>query len=261
MNALLLFMLAASAQPVTVPLEDGSSLVLDAKHAPKGVKPDAWAKSVAAGLVSVSVGGVAVWTKPSPAPAPAPKPEPRSIPEPPKAARAPEHDAFWADLRALCGKAFEGAIAAKVGGGAGPDPFEGKTLVMHVRECGDDEIRVPFHVGDDRSRTWVFTRTEAGLRLKHDHRHKDGSDDPVTMYGGDTVEPGRAHKQSFPADAFSREMFVREKLPQAVENVWVVGMLPGKLFSYALIRPGRQFMVDFDLSRPVAAPPPPWGSK
>lgn len=179
---------------------------------------------------------------------------------PARRAAAPQ-DAFWNNLTALCGQAFEGVIGAKVGGGPGPDPFEGKRLVMHVRECSASEIRVPFHVGEDRSRTWVFTRPAGGLRLKHDHRHADGSPDAATMYGGDAAGPGAAARQSFPADRHSKEMFVRDKIPQAVENVWVIALEPGKTFSYALTRPGREFRVDFDLARPVEAPPPPWGAE
>jgi hypothetical protein len=178
-------------------------------------------------------------------------------PRGPKSSTA--QDAFFAGLSALCGEAFEGRIAADVGGGAGPDPFAGKKLVMHVRECSAREIRVPFHVGEDRSRTWVFTRTAAGLRLKHDHRHQDGSADAVTMYGGDTVEAGTPERQAFPADQDSKVSFVRADIPQSVTNVWVVGLTPG-VFSYALTRPGREFRVDFDLTRPVTPPPPPWGS-
>jgi hypothetical protein len=30
-------------------------------------------------------------------------------------------------------------------------------------------------------------------------------------------------------------------------------------FSYRLVREGREFRVDFDLSKPVALPPTPWG--
>ena len=56
----------------------------------------------------------------------------------------------------------------------------GQDMVMHVRECGDAEVRIPFHIGDDRSRTWVFTRTTDGIRLKHDHRHEDGSEDDIS---------------------------------------------------------------------------------
>ena len=43
----------------------------------------------------------------------------------------------------------------------------GKALVMHVRGCDEPskQLLVPFHVGDDHSRTWVITRTADGLRL------------------------------------------------------------------------------------------------
>ncbi len=75
-------------------------------------------------------------------------------------------DAFLSALQGQCGKAYAGRITANQPASATPDPFEGKTLVMHVRGCDDPtrEIRIPFHVGDDRSRTWVVTRTATGLR-------------------------------------------------------------------------------------------------
>lgn len=170
-------------------------------------------------------------------------------------------DRFWDNLSALCGRAYEGKVAANAGGAPGPDPFDGKKLVMHVRRCSETEIRVPFHVGEDRSRTWVFTRSAAGLRLKHDHRHRDGSDDKATMYGGDTVERGAADRQSFPADESSRAMFVRDGIPQSAANIWVVGLVTGRTYGYGLNRPGREFRVDFDLTRDVPAPPPPWGAE
>jgi hypothetical protein len=176
----------------------------------------------------------------------------------PVAVESPQEQ-FWANLAALCGQAFEGAITANVGGKT-PDPMEGQPMRMHVRACSEREIRVPFHVGEDRSRTWVFTRTEAGLRLEHDHRHEDGTPDTVTMYGGDTSEAGTATEQRFPANAYSRELFVREGMEVSVPNVWVVEVVPGTRYRYALIRPGREFRVDFDLSKSVEVPPAPWGA-
>lgn len=167
---------------------------------------------------------------------------------------------FWDALRMLCGQAFAGKIVANVGGGEGPDPFEGKALRMHVRSCSEDEIRVPFHVGEDRSRTWVFTRRAGGLRLEHDHRHADGSNDELTMYSGDTVGLGTANEQRFPTNAFSRELFVRQGLERSVPNVWVIELVPGRVYGYGLTRPGREFRVDFDLAEPIEPPPPPWGS-
>ncbi|MCX7555317.1 hypothetical protein OS187_00465 [Xanthomonadaceae bacterium JHOS43] len=172
-------------------------------------------------------------------------------------------DAFLARIAQHCGQAFAGRIVANAPASATPDPFEGKALVMHVRGCGERELRIPFHVGDDRSRTWVLTRTDTGLRLKHDHRHEDGSDDAVTMYGGDTSGPGTAQRQSFPVDAESIAMFGREGLSASVTNVWAMEIEPDVRFLYELARPGseRLFRVEFDLSRPIAVPPPPWGSE
>lgn len=173
-------------------------------------------------------------------------------------------DRFLAALATHCGQAFEGRIAANLPASPEPDAFEGKRLVMHVRGCEApaSELRVPFHVGDDRSRTWVLTRTDQGLRLKHDHRHEDGSDDAVTMYGGDTASAGTAVRQEFPVDAESIAMFQREELGASVTNTWAMEIEPGRRFLYELTRPGgRVFKVEFDLARPVDLPPPPWGSE
>jgi len=183
----------------------------------------------------------------------------------PPAARAAElgqapADTFLAHIAALCGQAFGGRIIADEPAQEGDDLFSGRVLVMHVRECGEGEIKIPFHVGDDHSRTWVLTRTESGLRLKHDHRHEDGSDDAVTMYGGDTATPGTATRQEFPVDAYSIEMFGREGLAVSVTNTWAMEIEPGRRFLYELSRPGgRLFQVEFDLTAPVDAPPAPWG--
>ncbi len=173
-------------------------------------------------------------------------------------------DAFMSAVAAHCGKAFEGRIAVNEPGTDTPDPFEGKRLVMHVRGCDEParELRIPFHVGDDHSRTWVLTRTATGLRLKHVHRHEDGSPDATTMYGGDTVAAGSAQRQEFPVDAESIELFQREGLQGSVRNTWAMEAEPGQRFVYELSRPdGRLFQVEFDLGQPVALPPAPWGSE
>lgn len=174
----------------------------------------------------------------------------------PLAFAASPQDEFWNNLRALCGQAFEGRV---VEGSAATDAtFKDKLLVMHVRACGDDEIRIPFHVGDNRSRTWVLTRTAGGLRLKHDHRHEDGSEDKITQYGGDTADTGTAEKQEFPADKFTAGL-----IPAAKTNIWTMILEPGRTFGYGLRREAenRRFRVEFDLTRPVSAPPAPWGSE
>ncbi len=171
-------------------------------------------------------------------------------------------DAFLAAIAKHCGKAYAGRIVANEPRPATPDAFDGKALVMHVRGCDapTQELRIPFHVGDDHSRTWVLTRTADGLRLKHDHRHADGSADAVTLYGGDTAESGSPQRQVFPVDAESRAMFEREGLNASLQNAWAMEIEPGKRFLYELRRPGgRLFQVEFDLTAPVPLPPAPWG--
>jgi hypothetical protein len=163
---------------------------------------------------------------------------------------------FWTSLTALCGQAYAGTITEAI---AGDTAFADKALVMHVRSCSDSVILVPFHVGEDRSRTWVLTRTAEGLRLKHDHRHADGSEDAVTQYGGDApLDRITAASVEFPADAFTAQL-----IPAAATNVWTVMVEPGVRYVYALRREGtdRRFRVDFDLSTPVPAPPAPWGQE
>jgi hypothetical protein len=170
---------------------------------------------------------------------------------------ASPHDTFFANLRALCGQSFAGRVVTT---DAADASFASERLVMQVRACSDDEVRVPFHVGENRSRTWVIRRTSDGLQLKHDHRHEDGSEDTLTQYGGDTVREGTAERQEFPADAFSRELFTQNNIPQSIDNVWAVEIHPGRTFAYELRRPNRHFRVEFDLTTPIAAPPAPWGA-
>jgi hypothetical protein len=168
----------------------------------------------------------------------------------------PSHDGFFDNIAAHCGKAFEGKVT--VDNATGPSSFADKKLIMHVRKCNDRELQVPFHVGDDASRTWIITKTGSGLSLKHDHRHKDGSDDVSTMYGGHTVDAGFANMQSFPADQYSKELFVSQGIPQSVGNTWQMYIYPEQ-FTYRLIRQGREFRVDFDLTKPITPPAAPWG--
>lgn len=168
--------------------------------------------------------------------------------------RAEQQEIFWERLRALCGKAFEGRLLL-----APPDdPWRSADrLVMHVRECGDREVRIPLHVDENRSRTWVVTRTEEGLRLKHDHRLPSGDPDTAnTWYGGDTVHSGSRWRQEFPADAYSVGV-----VPARASQLWYLEIRPGEAFVYGLRREatGVRYHIEFDLTRPVPPPPPPWG--
>lgn len=160
-------------------------------------------------------------------------------------------DQFFENLKKHCGKAYAGSMP----GGASVKDFEGKQLVMQVRACESERIRIPFFVGDDRSRTWVLTRENGRIKLKHDHRHDDGTEDKVTQYGGTATNAGFAHMQIFPADQQTASL-----IDYASGNVWWI-TLSGTEFSYNLRRIGsdRFVSVVFDLTKEVEAPEAPWG--
>jgi len=160
-----------------------------------------------------------------------------------------EQEAFWSNLAQHCGQAFPGRLVRLPDGSV---QFTGEEeLVVHFRECGEERLRLPFHVDQDRSRTWIFTRTTAGLDLRHDHRLENGSPDPQsTWYGAPTWDNGSP----------TRQEFLRENLSDGVRTGWRVEILPGERYTYGTIRDGEwNFRADFDLTTPVDPPPAPWG--
>lgn len=159
---------------------------------------------------------------------------------------------FWDLLKQHCNKAYEGQVTHGM-----TDAFKNGPLIMHVRLCYDNLIKIPFFVGEDKSRTWVLKLENDRILLKHDHRHEDGSEDKVTQYGGLTSNSGTANMQIFPADQQTVDL-----LPAAAGNVWWI-TIDKDHFTYNLRRIGtdRLFTVRFDLSKPVTAPSAPWGWK
>ena len=205
------------------------------------------------------------------------------------AGTAPEQDpqdAFWDALSSHCGKAYAGEIVSEDERDA---DWQGREMVAHWALCDEGLVAVAFHMEDpdrpdgwDRSRTWVVSRMRTitntttddetvstqrtSLRLKHDHRHDDGSEDAVTQYGGDTADSGSASAQDFPVDQESIDMFEEQGLDASLTNVWRIEVTPADSeephFVYQLTRrndPSRQFRVRFDASQPVEPPPPAWG--
>jgi hypothetical protein len=164
--------------------------------------------------------------------------------------------AFLANLRDHCGQAFPGRLALEPPGDEMLDGDE--LLVVHVRGCADTEMLLPFHIEKldgtwDRSRTWIFRLTDGNrLELRHDHRKEDGSEDEVTWYGAFTLAEGTATQQEFLREAPAQDGAIRG---------WRVIVEPGVRYVYGTIRDGEwTWRVDFDLSTPMAdPPPPPWG--
>lgn len=161
---------------------------------------------------------------------------------------------FWDKLKVHCGNAYEGTITE----GADNPAFKDKKLIMHIKSCEQDRIRIPFFVGEDKSRTWVLKYGNQRILLKHDHRHEDGSEDKVTQYGGWTTNDGLPEIQIFPADQETAVL-----IPLAATNVWWIS-INNEFFTYNLKRIGtdRLFTVKFDLSKPLPEKPAsPWGWK
>ncbi|MEQ1537491.1 MAG: hypothetical protein ABL928_01070 [Sphingorhabdus sp.] len=157
---------------------------------------------------------------------------------------------FFNNLGQLCGKSFAGKLVA---GDDSDADFAKADMRAHVRECSNNEIRIAFDVGEDRSRTWIISAVGDGLRLKHRHILKDGTADPVSNYGGDTIDFGEVTRQEFPVDDFSKQMFVKEGRTVSTTNVWAFEVQPDASLTYELSRPNRLFRVQFDLTKPIPA--------
>ena len=160
--------------------------------------------------------------------------------------------AFLDSLQPLCGNTYSGSVTSS-------DPqdadWRAAALTLGPVECGDRTVRLPLRVGEDSSRTWIVRESSSGLSLRHQHLHSDGSPDAVSMYGGFAQEGGTVTSQSFPADKWTRELFLSNDLPDSVANVWTMAVEDGELV-YRLDRPGRSFRAAFPLN-PVSPPSPP----
>ncbi len=164
-------------------------------------------------------------------------------------------DAFMAAFEPYCGQAFAATIVED----NQPSPAWDKPLVVHVRDCEPGLVRMPLHVGDDRSRTWVLTQHDDYIDFQHIHLHEDGTPDAVSPYGGQTVAEGTATEQAFPVDEASKALFIENGLDVSVTNTWTIRFVDENTMSYQLSRPGRIFEVHVDLSQPIDLPPPAWG--
>lgn len=119
-----------------------------------------------------------------------------------------------------------------------------KPMQITVQVISDTEIRIPLQVGEDKSRTWVLTRSAAGVQLKHDHRHADGTPDEVTNYGGTASNIELGNQLVFPADEETSR-----QIPEAATNTWSLRLAPdeGTLYYYLERHAKPRFEAAFDL--------------
>nr|MBS0036942.1 hypothetical protein [Saprospiraceae bacterium] len=156
------------------------------------------------------------------------------------------HSVFLENLRNLCGHSYMGKALYPLNE---PDhPFADQPIIVSFSVCEEDTIHMPLQVGEDMSRTWMLTLTDEGLLLKHDHRHKDGTPEELTMYGGYATDEGTEWSQFFPADEETADM-----LPEATTNVWnMVINEEDETFEYILHRHGElRFHAAIDISKPA----------
>ncbi len=150
---------------------------------------------------------------------------------------------FITNLAEHCGKAYAGKITSF----PIPSDFANKELIMFVSSCDNRKVKISFFVGDDLSRTWIYTLKGDRIELKHDHRKPNGQPDEVTMYGGTSTNTGNANVQYFPAD---QETALT--IPAAAANIWWV-TIDNNIYTYNLQRVGSKnsFTVEFDITKPI----------
>ncbi len=155
------------------------------------------------------------------------------------------HQAFFDNLASLCGNSFAGEQIYRSHHGDSWADFE---MIMHVEVCEEDQILIPFHVGEDQSRTWMFLAEDGKLRFRHDHRYPDGTPEEQNLYGGYADNTGNAFVQHFPADAHSAAI-----IEDGGGNIWTVALNEDlTTFTYRLERDGgKRLRIDFDLSNPL----------
>jgi hypothetical protein len=155
------------------------------------------------------------------------------------------HQEFFDNLASLCGQSFAGTQIYRSHHSPGWAHLD---MVMHVTVCEEERIHIPFHVGDDQSRTWMFLAEDGQLRFRHDHRYPDGTPEEGSLYGGYADDSGTAFEQHFPADDFTATV-----VEGGGGNVWTVRISEDfTTFTYRLERDGeKRLRVDFDLTNPL----------
>ncbi len=155
------------------------------------------------------------------------------------------HQAFFNNLASLCGNTYQGEQIYRSHHSSGWAHLD---LIMKVSVCEEGQILIPFQVGEDHSRTWMFISEEGRLRFRHDHRHPDGTPEDDTLYGGYADLNGSAFVQHFPADEYTGTI-----IEGGSGNIWTVSISEDfTTFSYWLERDGeKRLRIDFDLTKPL----------
>lgn len=156
--------------------------------------------------------------------------------------------AFWDNLTALCGKAYEGRVTTNY---SADRDWKRERLILDVAECSADGVEINFNVGEDRTRTWSITPREGGAIGYHIAR-AEGTGPGVSGYGGVSTEGPDALAQVFPIDEASKAMFESIQLMFSTENVWSLTFDPeAQTFTYHVQRMSGERRIAFDISLAV----------
>lgn len=158
----------------------------------------------------------------------------------------PDQQAFLENLAALCGKSFPGKETYVA---EGRQSWSDQQIMMHVTYCENNQVHIQLHVGEDRSRTWMFLEESGLLRFRHDHRHPDGTPEEQTLYGGYAQGEGTPFMQTFPADDYTLELLDHPEY----QRQWTVDMDPEmNTLTYQLQYKGEVVhQLKFNLTQPV----------
>jgi hypothetical protein len=111
--------------------------------------------------------------------------------------------AFFENMRGMCGQTFGGRT---VYAEAHDRTFEPARLFFVVEECDEEELRIPFIVGDDDSRTWILRMGGGGAHLSHEHLRPDGT--PHECRASEVTPPWTAprHSRASPTSGLPRRL-------------------------------------------------------
>lgn len=162
------------------------------------------------------------------------------------AGQTDHRDNFFANYSDFCDYAYPGQTNfVDLGSG---ELFEDAELTVIFRECDDEVVRMPFHVDEDTSRTWIVKQTAQGLHLSHDHRYEDGTQHDHNFYGGYADAEGTALLQYFPADHRTIE-----DRPARSINRWAkeFDLAEQKYYYRLYLNNELRLEAEFDLTSPI----------
>lgn len=162
--------------------------------------------------------------------------------------------AFWEQLSALCGNAYEGRMTTTY---SADRDWSRERLILDVAECSSEGVVINFNRSDDRTRIWTISPQPDGAIGYHIRRTEGAGPDGIGTYGGISTEGADAMAQVFPIDSESKAMFEELRIILSTQNVWTLTIDPeAQTLSYHVQRLDSERGMEFDISSPVGVEAP-----